>query len=130
MRYLCAVTLTVVALLVSGCGGAGGSTSGGDTTSGNGTSQGGGTNTGGGGNDGGDQRAAFNDCLKQNGVTPPSGRPTARPSERPTARLTARPTDRPSGGPGGFGSMSPEMQKAYEACRSLMPRGGNRPPNG
>jgi hypothetical protein len=57
-------------------------------------------------------RAAYNDCLKKNGVTPPSGRPTGGPG---------------GGGQGGGGfqrSMSPEMQKASQACRSLMPSGG------
>jgi hypothetical protein len=57
-------------------------------------------------------RAAYNDCLSKNGVTPPSGRPTGGPG---------------GGGPGGGGfqrSMSPEMQKASQACRSLMPSGG------
>ena len=54
-------------------------------------------------------RSAFNDCLRKNGVTLPSGRPSGRPS----------------GGAGGFQrSMSPEQQKAFEACRSLMPNGG------
>ncbi|MGI8336022.1 hypothetical protein ACRYCC_39285 [Actinomadura scrupuli] len=62
-------------------------------------------------------RSAFTDCLRKNGVTLPSGRPSGRPSERPSGR--------PSGGAGGFQrSMSPEQQKAFEACRSLMPGGG------
>lgn len=47
-------------------------------------------------------RAAFNDCLLKNGVTPPS---------------------RGAGG-GSPQSQSPEMQKAVQACRSLLPRGG------
>jgi hypothetical protein len=55
-----------------------------------------------------DSRAAFNDCLRKNGVTLPSGRPTGNPS-----------------GAGGFQrSMSPEQQKAFQACRSLMPNRG------
>ena len=46
-------------------------------------------------------RAAFNECLRKNGVTPPS---------------------QGSGG-GAFRSMGPEMQQAFQACRSLLPRG-------
>jgi hypothetical protein len=61
----------------------------------------------------GGSRAAFNDCLRKNGITLPSGGPGGQPGGRP------------SGGAGGFQqSMSPERQKAFEACRSLMPNGG------
>ncbi|GIH64382.1 hypothetical protein [Microbispora siamensis] len=105
LRYLSiAVAAAALAVTVTGCGG-------GDDTAAPTTTQavaGGGSSA--------DPRAAFTECLRKNGVTPPSGRPSARPSGRPTAR--------PSGGFGGFRSMDPAMSKAFEACRSLMPQGG------
>lgn len=64
----------------------------------------------------GDQLAAFTDCLREHGVTMPSMAPRDRPSGAPSAR--------PSRSAGGFPSMNPEMGKAMEACRSLMPSGG------
>jgi hypothetical protein len=48
-------------------------------------------------------RAALQACLQKNGVTLPGGG---------------------GGGGGGFQSMSPEQQKAFQACRSLAPGGG------
>jgi hypothetical protein len=69
----------------------------------------------------GDPRAAFQACLKQHGVTLPSFGAGTRPSARPSG---VRPSGQPSRGPGGgFGSMSPEMQKAMQACQSVMPSG-------
>ncbi|MBE3013574.1 hypothetical protein IL992_30995 [Microbispora sp. NEAU-D428] len=105
MRYLSiAVAAAVLAVTVTGCGG-------GDDTAATTTTQ-----AAAGGGSSADPRAAFTECLRKNGVTPPSGRPGAGPSGRPTAR--------PSGGFGGFRSMDPAMSKAFEACRSLMPQGG------
>ncbi|GGK96877.1 hypothetical protein ACFFWE_19355 [Sphaerisporangium melleum] len=96
------------ALLVSGCGG------GSATTAGAQPSPGG---AGGGG-------AAFAECMRKNGVDVPMRRPGGG---APTARPSGSPFARPSGGPGGFGTMSPEMRKAFEACRSLMPQGRRGP---
>jgi hypothetical protein len=108
MRYVHVAMAAALAVAVAGCGG-GGSTSAGATAVAARS---------------GDQRAAFTACLQKNGVTLPSGRPSGRPSDRPTARPSGRPSARPSGGFGGFRSMSPEMQKAFQACASLMPQGG------
>jgi hypothetical protein len=65
-------------------------------------------------------QSAFVECLRKNGVTLPSDRPS-RSSARPSGSPGGRPSGRPGGQPP---SMSPERQKAMEACRSLMPNGG------
>ncbi|MGI5492709.1 hypothetical protein [Microtetraspora malaysiensis] len=124
MRFLYAAVAAASLLAVAGCGGA---------------------EAGAGAAAGGDQRAAYLNCLRENGVTLPSGRPGGRPSREPGGDADGQagragaggqgdgasgdaPSDasspRPSRGPGGFRSMSPEMRKAMEACRSLMPEGG------
>ncbi|MEU8259452.1 hypothetical protein AB0C02_02335 [Micromonospora sp. NPDC048999] len=101
------------------------------------------------GGEGNNPFAAYQDCLRDNGITMPSGGPsgfpggrpsgfpagrpsgfpTDRPSGFPTARPSGFPTDRPAGGEGrrfpGMGR--PEgvdeatWQKAQEACSSLQP---------
>ncbi|MET8159252.1 hypothetical protein ABZT47_23020 [Sphaerisporangium sp. NPDC005289] len=63
--------------------------------------------------------AAFVECMRKNGVNMPTG----RPGGAPTAQPGGSPSARPSGGPRGFGTMSPQIRKAFEACRSLMPQG-------
>ncbi|HEY9523823.1 MAG TPA: hypothetical protein VIR33_11340 [Thermopolyspora sp.] len=68
----------------------------------------------------GDQRAAFTECLRKNGVTPPTG----RPSGFPTARPSGSPSPRPSRGAGGFGTMNPKMREAMRACAALRGGGG------
>ncbi|WP_169986464.1 hypothetical protein [Microbispora sp. H10836] len=104
MRYLSiAVAAAALAVTVTGCGG-------GDDTAATTT-----TRAAGGGSSA-DPRAAFTECLRENGVTLPSGRPSGMPSVRPSGR--------PSGGFGGFRSMDPATSKDFEACRSLMPQGG------
>ncbi|MFF3664998.1 hypothetical protein [Microtetraspora malaysiensis] len=122
MRFLYAAVAAASLLAVAGCGG--------DKTDAGAAAD-------------GDQRAAYLNCLRENGVTMPSGRPGGRPSRAPgddagpgAAAADGQPDQagaggqgdasrpRPSRGPGGFRSMSPEMQKAMEACRSLMPEGG------
>jgi hypothetical protein len=95
LRLLGPAAALSAVLLAAGCGG---SSSASSKTS---PSAGGGSGS----------RQAFEDCLKKNGVTLPSGSP------------------RQGGGQGGgFGgqSMSPEQQKAFQACRSLAPKGGGR----
>ncbi|WP_410808876.1 hypothetical protein [Micromonospora sp. 067-2] len=88
--------------------------------------------------------AAYQTCLRDNGVTLPTMNPsrfpggTARPSGFPTARPSGFPTARPSGsahpsrgaGRGGFsGGGRPEgvdeqtWQKAQQACASVRPSG-------
>ncbi|GII79574.1 hypothetical protein Sru01_45560 [Sphaerisporangium rufum] len=67
--------------------------------------------------------AAFADCLRAHGVAPPTGRPGGASTPRPDASPFAR----PSGGPGGPGAMNPQWRAAFEACRSLAPRGGRGP---
>jgi hypothetical protein len=64
-------------------------------------------------------RAAYTACLKDHGVTLPTGRPSGFP------------TDHPSGAPGnggawGGGSPDPARQAAMKACASLRPQGGGR----
>jgi hypothetical protein len=50
-------------------------------------------------------QAGFAECLRQHGITRPTGQPSGRPQgQRP--------------------SMSPEQRTAMEACRSLRPNGG------
>lgn len=49
-------------------------------------------------------RAAFDECLRTHGITPPTK----------------------GAGGAGFRSMSPELQQAFQACRSLLPRGSGR----
>lgn len=73
--------------------------------------------------------SAYMDCLRANGVTPPTERPGGRGSDRPSGRPTARPTDRatdrPSGRPSGFPesrSTDPAWQKAMQACASVRPQ--------
>jgi hypothetical protein len=61
-------------------------------------------------------RAAYTDCLKQHGVTMPSGRPSGRPSGHPSGA--------PGGGAWGGGSPDPARQAAMQACASLRPQGG------
>jgi hypothetical protein len=68
----------------------------------------------------GGQDTAYAECLQKNGVSAPSARPSGDPSARP------RPTDGSSGGPGaGRGGMSPDRQKAMQACASLRPTNGS-----
>ncbi|WP_157530816.1 hypothetical protein [Microtetraspora niveoalba] len=152
MRSLYAAVVAVSVLTVAACGGEDGGAGGGAAAE-------------------GDQRAAYLNCLRENGVTLPSGRPRGRPSRAPDGEAggaageaaggrgddtdasgpagtsgasdgqgdggasdgrgdapgdasSDAPSARPSRGPGGFRSMSPEMRKAMEACRSLMPEGG------
>ncbi|WFF02699.1 hypothetical protein [Micromonospora sp. WMMD964] len=122
MSRLLAVALTgVVSVLLAACGP--------DDTPTNAAAEGGQDGT---------AFAAYQDCLRENGVTLPSADPSrsrgARPSGFPTARPSGFPTARPSasGGPGrgfpGAGQL-PEgvdeatWQKAQEACGSLRPTG-------
>ncbi|WP_169948462.1 hypothetical protein [Microbispora sp. H11081] len=115
MRHLSiAVAAAALAVTVTGCGGA-------DDTAATTTTT---TTRAAGGDSSADPRAAFTECLRKNGVTPPTGRPSQGPNERPSGRPSAWPSGRPSGGFGGFRSMDPAMSKAFEACRSLMPQGG------
>ncbi|MEV7805937.1 hypothetical protein AB0O28_23620 [Microbispora sp. NPDC088329] len=112
MRYLSiAVAAAALAVTLTGCGG-------GDDTAATTTTQaaGGGSTA--------DPRAAFTACLRENGVTLPTGRPSGMPNGRPSGRPSAWPSGRPDGGFGGFRSMDPATSKAFEACRSLMPQGG------
>ncbi|SNS48357.1 hypothetical protein SAMN05216276_101077 [Streptosporangium subroseum] len=70
----------------------------------------------------GGQDTAYAECLQKNGVSAPSARPVGDPSARP------RPTDGSSGGPGagrGGDEVSPERQKAMQACASLRPTNGS-----
>ncbi|WP_182883565.1 hypothetical protein [Microbispora sp. H10949] len=150
-RPYAAVVAVLLTATVAGCGGgdagAGGAAAGGGAGGGAaaGDASGGGAGGSGAGGSGGAGGAAtagraagagslvaFAECMRQNGVVLPSGRPSAWPSGRPTAwpsgRPTAwpsgRPSGRPGGGFGGFRSMDPATRKAFEACRSLMPQGG------
>jgi hypothetical protein len=61
--------------------------------------------------------AAYTACLKQHGVTIPTGRPSTRPSPGASGRL----------GRFGFGGEAnqPAFKAAQAACQSLMPRGRN-----
>jgi hypothetical protein len=59
----------------------------------------------------GRSRAAFESCLKKNGITLPSRTPGPRGSGFGQKY-------------GGFGGMSPDQQKAFASCRSLLPGGG------
>ncbi|SBT43908.1 PT domain-containing protein [Micromonospora narathiwatensis] len=92
--------------------------------------------------------AAYQNCLRDNGITLPSGGPGRSPGDRPSGFPTTRPsgfpTARPSGFPSGFptdrpsggeGRRFPGMgrpadvdeatwQKAQEACASVRPTGG------
>lgn len=74
---------------------------------------------------------AYLSCLREHGVTVPSGgprghggraggRPSGRPSGRPTGR---RPSGMPSGDPGGRG-FGPRPSGAATACASLRPSPG------
>ncbi|MEO3784978.1 PT domain-containing protein [Actinocorallia sp. B10E7] len=90
--------------------------------------------------------SAFQDCLKEQGVTMPegngggrppgmptgrpSGMPTDRPSGNPTDKPSGNPTDRPSGRPSGGPSMSTEMQAAMKTCASLRPEAPQGGPGG
>ncbi|ETK30846.1 hypothetical protein [Microbispora sp. ATCC PTA-5024] len=105
LRFLSAAACAALAVSVAGCGGGGDDTAGAPAAAPSGASG------------AAASRAAFAECLRKNGVTLPSGRPTARPSGRPSAWPSGRPS-------GGFRTMSPEMEKAFQACRSLMPQGG------
>ncbi|GAA0960755.1 hypothetical protein [Actinocorallia libanotica] len=105
MRLSAGLAMAGALLLASACGGDAGSGDGGTTDTG---------------------MSAFQDCLKEHGVSMPeggrgggrpSGAPTDRPSGTPTDRPSGAPTGRPSGGPG----MSTEMRAAMQACASLRP---------
>ncbi len=125
IRLVGGVTLAGALLFTSACGGD-------DDKSGDG------------GN--GADMSAFQDCLKEKGVTMPeggmggrpsgrptdrpSGMPTGRPSGMPTDRPSGNPTDRPSGRPSGGPSMSAEMQEAMKACASLRPQAPQAPQDG
>lgn len=119
MRLSAGLAMAGALLLASACGGDAGSGDGGTTDTG---------------------MSAFQDCLKEHGVSMPegggrpsgaptdrpsgaptdrpSGVPTDRPSDAPTDRPSGAPTGRPSGGPG----MSTEMRAAMQACASLRPQ--------
>ncbi|APU43406.1 hypothetical protein [Streptomyces sp. TN58] len=90
-----------------------------------------------------DPMQAFQECLKQHGVTmpdrggqrpegmrsgrpegAPSGRPSGMPSGRPEGMPSGRPEGAPSGRPSGMPSMSAEQQEAMQACASLRPQRG------
>ncbi|MFC6086126.1 hypothetical protein [Sphaerisporangium aureirubrum] len=103
-RVLGVATVASAVLLASGCGGVAGGTAGAKASPAR----------------SGDGRAAFAECLREHGVTMPTG----RPGGAPTARPSGAPSGRPSRGAGGFGTMGPEAREALEACRSLMPEGG------
>lgn len=64
--------------------------------------------------------SAFQKCLKQHGVTLPSGRPSFRGTPSPGASIP------PGGGqfPGGFGAGA--GSKAFQACRKYAPAGFGR----
>ncbi|MFJ8579034.1 hypothetical protein [Micromonospora sp. NPDC093277] len=132
-RLLAAVLTAAASALLTACGG--------DST----------PTTAATGGEGNNAFAAYQNCLRDNGITlpsagpdrspreRPSGFPTDRPSGFPTAWPSGFPTDRPSGFPtarpsGGGGRGFPGMgrpadvdeatwQKAQEACSSLMPTG-------
>ncbi|MGW5262672.1 hypothetical protein ACWEQG_16985 [Microbispora sp. NPDC004025] len=113
MRHLSiVVAAAALAVTVAGCGGADDTAA--STTSTTSTTSTASTSTT------ADPRAAFTACLREHGVTLPSGRPSGMPSAWPSGR----PSGRPGGGFGGFRSMDPATSKAFEACRSLMPQGG------
>ncbi|MGC0316373.1 hypothetical protein [Kitasatospora acidiphila] len=64
-------------------------------------------------------RAAYMACLKDHGVTLPTGRPSGHPSGAPGGGGNG------GGGPwGGGGSPDPARQAAMQACASLRPQGG------
>ncbi|MFJ8830864.1 hypothetical protein [Micromonospora aurantiaca] len=130
-RLLAAVLTAAASALLTGCGGDSAPTATGD--------------------EGNSAFAAYQNCLRDNGVTlpsaspdrspaaRPSGFPSDRPSGFPSDRPSGFPSDRPSGfptdrSPGGEGRRFPGMgrpadvdeatwQKAQEACSSLMPTG-------
>ncbi|MFC8850908.1 MULTISPECIES: hypothetical protein [unclassified Micromonospora] len=121
---LFAATLTVVALSLSAA------CSGSDDSA---------TPAGDSGQSGQNGFAAYQECLRNNGVTlpsagaggaRPSGAPTARPSGGPTARPSARPDASAGAGRGGPGMGRPDgvdeatWEKAQEACASVRPSGG------
>ncbi|MEV6865662.1 hypothetical protein AB0M44_32270 [Streptosporangium subroseum] len=70
----------------------------------------------------GGQDTAYAECLQKNGVSAPSARPSGDPSARP--RPTDGSSDGPAAGRGGAG-MSPDRQKAMQACASLRPTNGS-----
>ncbi|MEO3809433.1 hypothetical protein ABGB17_10585 [Sphaerisporangium sp. B11E5] len=108
-RVLGAATVASAVLLASGCGGVAAGTAGAQVSP-----------AGAQASPVGDGRAAFAECMREHGVTLPTG----RPGGAPTARPDGAPSGGPSGRPWGFGAMGPEARKALEACRSLMPQGG------
>ncbi|WP_213454121.1 PT domain-containing protein [Rhizomonospora bruguierae] len=80
--------------------------------------------------------AAYTACLREQGISMPTGRaggrPSGLPSGRPSGLPSGTPSPRPSGEPrgGGFGNFRPEgvddatWEKAQAACQSKMPTGG------
>jgi hypothetical protein len=97
-RVAACVLLTVLVLVAAGCGGSSSGSASGQATTTTGTS----TSTG--------ARAAgfqaLAACLKQHGVTPPSG------------------GRRPGAGSGGLANLTKAQQQALSACRSTLPGGG------
>ncbi len=70
-------------------------------------------------------RAAFTECLRDHGVTPPTGRPSGRPGGHLTARPSGPPSPRlPERGRGGFDTTNPALRQAMQACASLRPTPG------
>jgi hypothetical protein len=69
-------------------------------------------------------QAAFRECLRQHGITMPTGGPGGqggRPGRPPSGRPTGRPSGAPSGGPP---SATGPRQEGFQACASLAPNGG------
>jgi hypothetical protein len=98
-RFAACALLAALVLVAAGCGGgSSGSASGAATTTATGTTAGAGAGF-----------QALATCLKQHGVTPPSG------GRRPGA-----------GGGGGLSNLTKAQQQALSACRGSLPNGGAR----
>ncbi|MCC9308138.1 hypothetical protein LN042_13750 [Kitasatospora sp. RB6PN24] len=110
IRTVGAAALLAAGLLLTGCSSSAGSSNAGAASASSSPSAGA-------SDSGSAARAAYTACLKDHGVTLPTGRPSGRPSGHPSGAPGG-------GGPWGGGSPDPARQAAMQACASLRPQGG------